>query len=51
MNPICDKCGDEIQFNGALVFSPPENKTVSKYHICLACWVDLLTWLTVKGTP
>ena len=48
----CDKCRDEFEDFGALVFSPPETledgtcaKEVNKYHICPHCFSKLIYWI------
>ncbi len=39
INPICDKCGKELTEFGAILFSPPDQKsTVKKFHICVSCY-------------
>ncbi len=40
----CDRCGDPLTQPGALIFSPPQRRTVEKYHLCVGCyevvWLD-----------
>lgn len=41
--PICDICKQELQGFGALLFSPPDNSSrAKKFHICQACYQDLV---------
>ena len=39
----CDRCGEPITEQGALLFSPPENGMCKKEHICKRCFGKLLT--------
>lgn len=46
----CNKCGQELNQPGALVFSPPKENLwakglVEKHHLCWRCWEILLCWL------
>lgn len=42
----CDFCGKELDEPGALMFSPPKDDIVRKYHICIKCFNALVTeWL------
>lgn len=36
--PKCDSCGTELTEYGALLFSPPRDRDVKKYHLCVACY-------------
>jgi hypothetical protein len=52
IKPKCDRCGEELEAYGALVFSPPDEfrdgsagKIVYKLHICARCWLDLDAWI------
>lgn len=39
IKPICDRCGEELDEFGALLFSPPDKKNmVRKYHLCKSCF-------------
>lgn len=39
INPICNKCGNELKEFGGLIFSPLDKKDiVKKYHICRKCF-------------
>jgi len=38
INPICDKCKKELEDYGALLFSPPNENNVKKYHLCKSCF-------------
>ncbi len=40
--PVCDKCGEEMQDFGGLLFSPPTaESTVQKFHLCKSCYADI----------
>jgi len=43
----CDICGKQLREPGALVFSPPTDKswTVEKYHVCAKCWLTIASLL------
>lgn len=41
IKPTCDKCNKELIDFGALLFSPPENNMVKKYHICKNCYTEI----------
>jgi hypothetical protein len=42
IKPKCDMCGDELTAFGGLLFSPPDDSSsVSKYHLCVACFEDI----------
>lgn len=49
--PKCDRCGRTLTAPGGLVFSPPQSDiqslydTVTKFHICVNCWMDFGPWL------
>ena len=38
----CDRCGEELNEKGAIIFSPPfdfhGHDACDKYHICVKCW-------------
>jgi hypothetical protein len=39
IKPICDMCKKELTDYGALLFSPPNEKSeVKKYHLCKECF-------------
>ena len=39
INPLCDKCKTELNDFGAILLSPPdERSTVKKFHICKECY-------------
>jgi hypothetical protein len=43
IKPICDFCKKELIDFGALLFSPPNEKSeVKKYHICKGCFKKIL---------
>lgn len=37
----CDICKKELTQTGALLFSPPKNNMVRKYHICRKCFIGV----------
>jgi hypothetical protein len=41
IKPVCDKCGIELEDFGAILFSPPKGKIVSKFHLCKKCYSEL----------
>jgi len=42
IKPKCDKCGNELSNFGALLFSPPDEKNITKkYHICEKCYENM----------
>lgn len=45
----CFKCGKELDETGGLLFTPPYNACVVKYHLCRGCWNKLLMWIRRKG--
>lgn len=40
IQPICDRCQEELVEPGGLVFSPPGFPwgMVEKFHLCKTCW-------------
>ena len=47
ITPICDKCGRELTAFGAILFSPPNEKSeVKKFHICVDCYNAIASELT-----
>ncbi len=38
IEPLCDSCGQSLDDFGAILLSPPQDKTVSKFHICKPCY-------------
>lgn len=52
IDPICDKCGAELQQPGALMFSPPNSHSeVKKYHLCVGCWCVVMAEIKLGPTP
>jgi uncharacterized protein with PIN domain len=42
IKPVCDQCGEELQDYGAIVLSPPNEKSeVHKFHLCKSCYEKL----------
>jgi len=44
MRILCEKCGKELKECGALVFSPPQDREVLKFHICKRCYSGFCLW-------
>ena len=42
----CCRCGEKLAQQGALVFSPPIDDHVVKFHVCVACWGDVAAAIT-----
>jgi len=41
--PKCDKCDKELHEFGAILLSPPDEKSnVKKLHICVECYSELM---------
>ena len=40
--PKCDFCKKELTDYGALLFSPPKDHDVKKYHVCKSCYKKIL---------
>ncbi len=38
ITPQCDFCKEELTEFGALLFSPPSEGTVEKFHLCVPCY-------------
>ncbi len=45
---FCDKCSDELEEPGALLFSPPTGLQVKKFHICKKCF-KMFAFLISEG--
>lgn len=48
LKPVCAKCRQELEVYGGLVFSPPDNDLVTKYHVCVTCWEKFVKWTKRK---
>ena len=48
MNIICDICGSQLTEQGALLVSPPIDKTCTKIHICVDCFKKMLDNFTLR---
>lgn len=47
IKPVCDKCMKEINEFGGLLFSPPDiNSMVTKWHLCVKCYKDVVSGFT-----
>ncbi len=43
INPICDKCKKELNEFGGILLSPPnKNNEVTKFHLCISCYEELI---------
>jgi hypothetical protein len=42
IRPSCDACKKELDEYGALLFSPPDHDSVRKYHLCKACYGEII---------
>ena len=42
IKPVCDKCKEELNDFGGILFSPPEGHDVKKYHLCKSCFAKVL---------
>ena len=43
IKPKCDFCGKELKRFGALLFGPPNKKSVTKkFHVCTACYKKMI---------
>jgi len=46
IHPKCNKCGVEIEEpGGAIVVAPPQTPWPWKFHLCLDCFKQFLTWI------
>ncbi len=42
IRPVCDRCKNELNGFGAILFGPPGNDgKVRKFHICIKCYKDM----------
>ena len=49
INPHCDFCKKELKQFGALLFSPPNKKGVTKkLHVCTHCYKEILKITRLK---
>lgn len=39
----CDRCKEELDIPGAVLYGPPNDDTCVKWHICIFCYDTLLT--------
>jgi hypothetical protein len=48
IKPICDKCKNELNELGAILFSPPDAAgLVKKIHLCVKCYNEVHDFLFV----
>lgn len=51
INPTCYRCGSELKEFGAILLSPPNGKSVDKFHICTECYsiiIEEINKYTIK---
>jgi len=47
IEPKCDKCKEELDDYGAILWSPPDGRgKCDKYHICLKCFDIIVREMT-----
>ena len=46
--PVCDFCGKELVEFGAILFSPPKEHDVKKYHVCVNCFEEMMKGVKQK---
>ena len=52
MKIICDRCGKELQQQGSLLFTPPNEKSeTTKYHFCIECYVVVMGLIFTEPSP
>ena len=42
IKPICDMCKEELNDFGGILFSPPKDHDVKKYHLCKSCYAKIV---------
>ncbi|HUX61339.1 MAG TPA: hypothetical protein VMV32_08500 [Ignavibacteriaceae bacterium] len=43
---ICKKCGKELEENGAILWSEPdENEKCKKTHLCVECYKEVIEFI------
>jgi len=42
IKPVCDKCKKELKEFGGILFSPPKDNIVRKFHICVKCYAEMV---------
>jgi hypothetical protein len=47
----CEKCGKQLEYQGALLFGPPKGSECNKWHICEACYRLLMVWMDKPLRP
>lgn len=47
ITPKCDMCGKELDEYGAILLSPPNDNMSEKFHICKACYSQLIKLLRI----
>ena len=44
IRPVCGRCRKELEDFGALLFSPPDSEgKVKKWHLCKACYKEIVS--------
>lgn len=41
IRPVCDFCKKELDDFGGILFSPPEGRSVEKFHVCKGCYSQI----------
>jgi len=48
IQPKCDKCQQELTEFGGILLSPPDHEArVTKYHLCVECYQEIESNLTL----
>ncbi|GBE16431.1 hypothetical protein BMS3Abin15_00247 [bacterium BMS3Abin15] len=43
IKPVCDKCKNELNDFGGILFSPPDEESrVKKFHLCKDCYKKIV---------
>jgi hypothetical protein len=43
INPLCDKCNQDLTAFGGILFSPPDaHNRVDKSHLCKGCYQEVI---------
>ena len=45
IKPICDKCRNELDDFGGILFGPPDKDSkVEKFHLCKNCYGEIISY-------
>ncbi len=48
INPICNKCGQELADFGAILLSPPDkDDKIEKFHVCKGCYKEIINAFSI----